>query len=207
MKVVIFGSTGRTGKFLIQFALEHGFEVTAFARNPTAITIHHPRLAIFQGDAMNAEAVDRVMRGKDAVLSAIGTGIGQSNIHYTTIRNIVEAMKHHGVKRIVCIGGMEILQANEHTQIFETEGFPEDHLLLSKEHNTTFETLANSGAAYTMACPLTIVDGPRTGLIVTEANYPPKGNHQITTGDLAWFMVEELTQNRYIRNRVGISTL
>lgn len=207
MKVVIFGSTGRIGKYLIQYALEAGYDVTAFTRNPSSLTIRHPRLGIFQGDATNPGAVDNVMRGKEAVLSAIGTGLGQSNIHYTCMRNIVEAMAAHGAKRIVCIGGMEILQANENTQIFETEGFPADRLLLSKEHNASFELLANSGASYTIACPLSIIDGPKTEMVATEANYPPKGNLQVTTGDLAWFMVKELADNQYVRSRVGITNL
>ena len=34
MKVIIFGSTGATGQQVVKQALEHGHEVTAFARSP-----------------------------------------------------------------------------------------------------------------------------------------------------------------------------
>lgn len=205
MKVVIFGSTGRTGKYLIQFALEEGHEVTAFARNPSSISIHHPRLSVFQGDATKEVEVEKALMGKEAVLSAIGTDLGQTNLRQTAIRNIVMAMQNQTIKRLLGIGGMGILQATAELQIFEKEGFPEEYLPVSKDHNAAYQILENSGIDYTFVCPPMIVDGPKTEQFSTEADYPPKGKFQINTGDLAWFMVSELSENKYIRKRVGIS--
>lgn len=205
MKIVVFGSTGRTGKYLIQFALEKGYEVTAFARNPALVSIHHPRLAVYQGDATKGAEVEKVLIGKDAVLSAIGTDLGQTNLRQTAIRNVVNGMQNHGVKRLIGVGGMGILQANSDLQIFETDGFPEEYVPVSKDHNAAYRILENSGTEFTFVCPPMIVDGPKTEQFITEADYPPTGKFQIYTGDLAWFMVNELTDNQYIKKRVGIT--
>ena len=207
MKLVIFGSTGRTGKYLIQFALEKGYEVTAFARTPSVIPIHHPRLTVFQGDATNESEVEKAVMGKDAVISAIGTDLGKTNLRQVAIHNLISAMQKHKVKRIIAIGGMGILQANSELKIFETTGFPAEFIPVSKDHNAAFEVLENSGTDYTFVCPPMIVEGPITDHFVAAADYPAKGKLEITPGDLAWFMINELTGKQYIGKRVGIATL
>src|SRR5829696_8019427 len=46
MKVAIFGATGGTGRIMIRKALDRGHEVTAAARNPSALLGgHRPSLA------------------------------------------------------------------------------------------------------------------------------------------------------------------
>jgi len=207
MNVIIFGSTGRTGKYLIQFALEAGFQVTAFARNPYAVTIHHPKLRIFQGDATNPEAVGNAMAGQDAVIFAVGTDLGQTNLRQTAMNNIISAMQFHHVQRIIGIGGMGILQASEEKKLFETEGFPAAYLPVSQDHNAAFESLQKSGLDFTFVCPPTINDGPFTGKYITRATFPPDGKFVINTADLADFMIKELSEPGYIRQKVGITAI
>jgi putative NADH-flavin reductase len=207
MNVIIFGSTGRTGKYLIQFALEAGYDVTAFARNPDAITIHHTRLNVFQGDATNATAVASAMSGQDAVIFAVGTDLGQTNLRHTAMNNIISAMQQNHVKRIIGIGGMGILQASKDKKIFETDGFPAEYIPVSQDHNAAFESLQKSGLDFTFVCPPTITDGPLTGKYVTQATFPPDGKFVIDTADLADFMIKELSEPAFIGLRVGITAI
>jgi uncharacterized protein YbjT (DUF2867 family) len=46
VKVLIIGATGATGQILMRQALEQGHEVTALARNPSAVAPedHRPRV-------------------------------------------------------------------------------------------------------------------------------------------------------------------
>jgi len=207
MKVVIFGSTGRTGKHLIHSALEAGFDVTAFARIPDRISTRHPRLTLFQGDATVATEVESAIVGKNAVISAVGSDLGQTNLRQKAMENMISAMQKHHVKRIIGIGGMGVLQANEETQIFETPGFPQEYIPVSQDHNSAYEALNRSGLDFTFMCPPTIIDGPKTEHYAVEADFPPKGNFQISTGDLADFMIKELQEGRFLRKRVGIASL
>jgi hypothetical protein len=41
---------------------------------------------------------------------------------------------------------------------------------------------------------------------VTQETYPPDGKYFISTGDLADFMVKELSEPQYIGKKVGIAT-
>ena len=79
MKIIIFGSTGGTGRELVQQALDLGHEVTAFARQPAKLDdIPHANLKQIQGDILDQDAVFAGIQGHDAVLCAIGAGAGRT---------------------------------------------------------------------------------------------------------------------------------
>ena len=54
MKLVIFGTTGGTGRRLLERALAEGHEVTAFVRNPSKLTALNERLSVVVGDVRDA---------------------------------------------------------------------------------------------------------------------------------------------------------
>jgi putative NADH-flavin reductase len=208
MRVIIFGSTGRTGKYLIQFALEEGHEVTAFARIPDAISIHHPRLKVFQGDATREQDVDAAFAaGQDAVLFAVGTDLGQTNLRQTAMKNIIAAMQKHHVKRLVGVGGMGILQASEDHMIFEGPDFPKEYVPVSQDHYAAWQALLRSGLDFSFICPPNIPDGPFTGKYIVQETFPPDGKFLIDTADLAHFMVKELSESKFSGKRVGITAV
>ncbi len=80
MKVLIFGATGGTGRALVQQALEHGHDVTAFARDPAKVRTKHQNLRIVQGDVTNSGSVEAAIQGQDAVLSALGIRVATGAI-------------------------------------------------------------------------------------------------------------------------------
>ena len=60
MKILVFGATGKTGKLVVQQALENGFEVTAFVRDPVKMMITHHKLTIAKGDVMLFATIDKI---------------------------------------------------------------------------------------------------------------------------------------------------
>ena len=73
MRIAVFGATGATGRRVVEQALEAGHEVTALVRDPAALGVRHPRLEVVVGDIGQARRVEDVVRGQDAVISALGT--------------------------------------------------------------------------------------------------------------------------------------
>ena len=102
MKIVIFGASGRTGQRLISQALEQDHEVTAFARTPGKIQINHEKLRIIQGNIHDRNAVEQAAHGQDAVLCALGVNKDDPVTALADgTRNIIRAMKYHGVRRVL----------------------------------------------------------------------------------------------------------
>jgi putative NADH-flavin reductase len=102
MKLIIFGSTGGTGRELLKQALEQGHDAVAYARNPARIDdIKHANLQVVRGDVLDPAAVESAVAGQEVVLSTIGAGAGRTTLREDGTRNIVEAMERTGVKRLI----------------------------------------------------------------------------------------------------------
>jgi len=97
VKVLIFGATGKLGRYVTAEALEAGHQVTAFARNPQSLN-QHPDLSLHAGNAYHAGEVEAAMPGHDAVIIAIGSGMSRKNtIRSTCTRHVISSMTKHGV--------------------------------------------------------------------------------------------------------------
>src|SRR5215217_2384476 len=73
MRLVIFGSTGGTGRRLVERAIAEGHEVTAFVRDSSRMTARHQRLKIVVGDAFDPGPVREAVAGNEAVISVLGS--------------------------------------------------------------------------------------------------------------------------------------
>ena len=122
------------------------------------------------------------------------------------MKNIVAAMKDAGVKRIVALGGLGVLNATNDTYLIDQPGYPEEYKPVGREHLLAYEYLKASNLDWTFVCSPNIENHTASGRYTTNANYPPSpDNGYITAGDLAAFMLQEITSNHYKNKRVGIS--
>lgn len=110
MKLAVFGATGLTGGLVLSQALEQGHEVTALVRDPSRVSLSHPRLTVLGGSPTDASDVDRCVQGADAVIHCLGIG-GKGDGKPTTlvsdsVKVVLTAMMKHGVSRIVCMSNV-----------------------------------------------------------------------------------------------------
>ena len=207
MKVVVFGANGRTGKYIVQYALDAGHEVTAYLRDKNKLVVSHPNLHFIEGDVYNEQKVSEAIAGQDVVISALGQNdiSGEVNLMSDAMKLIVPAMEKHGVKRVLAIGGLGVLQANETTVRMDMQGFPALYRGVSEGHFKVYMVLKDSGLDWTFVCCPDIPDGPRTGDYKFKKDYAPAGKFSINTGDIADFMVKEMEANNFLNTRVGLT--
>jgi len=208
VNLIIFGATGTVGKQLVQQALFNGDHVKAFGRNVyTTDYLQTENLQLVQGALFDEDEVYKAIKGCDAVLSAIG---GSSDCTDKTrtlgLKNIIKQMQKAGVKRIVAVGGLGVLNADEKSLLIDKDDYPPEYKAVGLEHKKAFELLNESGLDWTFVCSPDIINEGPTGNFVTSADYPPAQNkYKITAGDLALFMLNEMVKNEFVKHRVGIS--
>lgn len=207
MTITIFGATGMVGKQLVREALIIGHHVKAFGRNVfTADFPSNKNLEVISGTLFDEDQVFRALQGSDAVISVVGGSIdGVDKTRSLGMKNIVKQMEKAGVKRIIALGGKGILDS-EDGLIMDQPSYPQEFLAVGKEHYTAYKILQESGLDFTVVGSPDIHEGFPTGLFHTSANVPPPSdNNRIISGDLTLFMLQELQNGNFIRQRVGIS--
>jgi nucleoside-diphosphate-sugar epimerase len=206
MKVLVIGATGQTGRRAVMQLLARGHEVTAFARNPSAVTQSSDRLRVVQGDARDPESIDLAMHGQDAVLSAFGPrSPKKDDVQEVLMRNLIAAMTKHGITRLVNLsvwgsGRAAVPPVNPIARYFV---FPVvlRHILADKRRGEA--CLFDSALMYVNVCPGRLKNAPARGGV--RASTDGKGLKQyMHREDLAAFMVGQLTEDTWVRKCVAI---
>ena len=208
MILTIFGATGQTGQQLVKQALLKGHTVKAFGRNVYSTDFFkHDNLELVQGALFDEKDVKNAIPGSDAVLSVIGGSFdGNDKSRSLGMKNIIEQMNTTGVNRIVALGGMGVLPAEDGSLLMDAKDYPKEYLPVGREHLKAYELLKASSLNWTFICAPDLVNADATGSFVTAEEKNPAGSKfHINTGDLALFMLNELDQNRFVKKRVGIS--
>ncbi len=214
MILTVFGATGQVGRFIISQALANGHTVRAFGRNVEELMdqdLDNDALIAIKGYVFDSDDVRNAVHGADAVLSALGGNFdGSDRTRSLGMKNIIEQMEHTNVQRIVALGGMGILNADEPDEglLIEQPGYPKEYLPVGNEHLLAYRALERSSVNWSFICSPDILNKAGTGQYITAANYAPKPNHyQIAAGDLAHCMLACIERQQYQKQRVGISRL
>ena len=206
MKVLIIGATGATGKILMREALAHGHEVTALARNPSALAPEDYRLRVVEGNALDASSLEAAVAGQDAVLSALGTSSrGPTTLFSESTHNLIGAMDKHGVRRLVCITGVGVGDSKGHV------GFLYDRIIrpfvvknVYEDKERQEEAIKQSDLDWVIVRPARLTDEPAKGeyRVYLGGSYTAT---KISRADVAAFMLAQLTDDTYVRKTPVIS--
>lgn len=212
MNITVFGATGLVGKRVIELGLAHGYNMTAFGRNVDSLIDKDARNEHFRaikGYVFDASDVSKAVKGADAVISVLGGSIdGTDKSRSLGMKNIIQQMEKNGVKRIVALGGMGVLDDANGNYLLEAPDYPEEYLAVGREHLQAYEFLKASSLNWSFVGAPDILDAKETGHYVTSANHVPEpNNYKIAAGDLAEFMLREAGEDQYVNDRVGISAM
>lgn len=210
MIVTIFGATGLVGKQLITHCFAKGYTVRAFGRNIEHLIdadLRNENFEVIKGYVFDAEEVRKAIKGSDAVLSVIGGNFnGTDKARSVGLKNIIAQMELEGVKRIVALGGLGVLADANGKYLLEGENYPPEFLAVGLEHKTAYEYLKASTLDWTFICSPNILPLDADGLFETAAE-APVAKMEINAGNLALCMVNELSKNKYLHQRVGIGNV
>lgn len=207
-RVLIVGATGGTGRQLVVQALERGYAVTAFVRDPSRLEIDHPQLTVIQGDVLDHASVEAAMRGQEAVVSALG----HKRFFYPTrilsegTRNILRAMETHGVPRLVCMTSLGIGDSVGRLGLYYTFFVIPVILPFYFWDKTRQERMiAASSVGWVIVRPGGLTNGAKRGHYRHDRRVGSfLWTVRISRADVADFMLNQVESDTHLRSAVGV---
>lgn len=197
MRIAVFGATGATGRHVVDQALEAEHEVTVLVRNPAALSVRHHRLEVVVGDVGQARCVEDVVRGQDAVISALGTNQrGPVYVCSDGVRTILTAMENHDVRRLVVVSAHGAAESHDHSLYVLAVWATQRHKMRDKERME--EMIRASSVNWTIVRPPALTTGPRTGAYRTGTGLSIKITSKISRADLADFLLREAAEGSFV---------
>jgi len=202
-RVLIVGATGGTGRELVSQALDRGLTVTAFVRDPSRITMNHPKLTVVRGDVMDEGSLATAIEGHDAVLSALGHRryYSPAGVLSRGTANILRTMEVHGVRRFVCETSLGIGDSAGRMGLYYT--FFVIPLVLPVyfwDKALQERTIAESNAEWVIVRPGALTNGRKRGRVRHGRGVGSfLRTVSVPRADVAEFMLDQLTSNAYLR--------
>lgn len=206
MKIIIFGATGNIGKQLVKQAIEKGYQVTAFSRNPEKIDYQHENLSKIKGDVLDFKSVESAVKGHSVVFCSLGAG-RKGVVRSEGTKNIILAMQNKKIDRVICqttLGnGNSWKNLNWFWKYVMFSFFLKEAF---RDHELQEQHVMRSGLEWTLVRPGAFTQGAlrrkyRHGFEENDRSITLK----ISCSDVAHFMLEELEERRYLRKATGLS--
>ena len=206
MRLLILGATGPTGRNLLEQSLAGGYEVTALVRDPSRLTVTHPRLAVMGGDATDSHALEHATTGREAVLSALGAGNSlRSEIASRAVAALVPAMHAQGVRRIIYLSAFGVGQTFEQASLVQRLAYRTLLRQIFADKAKADAMLRASRLEWTLVYPTLLTNGARTGSYRAGDCLPMKGMPKISRADVAAFMLAQLSSREWLQRTAVIS--
>ena len=208
MRVLIIGASGGTGRQLVNQALERGHTVTAFVRDPSRLSIQHPKLKIIKGDVLDYSSVEAAVHGQEAVISALGHHryFSTARIVSEGTRNLLRAMEIQGVQRFVCETSLGLGDSVGRMGLFYTFFIIPAVLPLYFWDKMRQERLiSSSNLDWVIVRPGALTNGKKRN---SYRHGPKVGNFiwtvRISRADVADFMLNQLEEDTYLHGSAGV---
>jgi uncharacterized protein YbjT (DUF2867 family) len=104
MQILIVGATGGLGREIVGAAVARGHSTAALVRVPLRAALP-ASVEVVRGDVLDQPSVTDAVRGRDAVICALGTPNPRrsSTLLEQGTKNIVAAMHAEGARRLACV--------------------------------------------------------------------------------------------------------
>lgn len=199
MKIAVIGATGRTGHLIVQRLLADGHELAVLVRDAAKLGGVAEQVTVVIGTSSDQAALDQLVTGADAVVSALGPTAKEADLHTRTALALLDAMPRHGVRRFVGISGAGIDASGDEkglrdrliSKTIQTLGGD-----IVKDKSAEYTVYAGSNLDWTLVRPPRLLDGPGTGVLAHDPHKP--GRSSIKRADLAEFVADVAERDLYL---------
>jgi uncharacterized protein YbjT (DUF2867 family) len=218
MKVLVVGATGGSGRAAVDELLLRGHEVTAFSRHAATLGAVGGQLRAVNGDATDPAAVDRVVRGQQAVIVTLGISqnalrvrlLGTSNtpmdVRSRGTRNVIAAMRQHGVGKLVVqttygVGATRDTLPPLYRLVYWLVLRPQ---IVDTERQE--RAVRASGLDWVIAQPVSLTDDPHQGLPSASTTGELRGM-KVSRSCVGRFLVQAAEGSEHVGRSVALSAI
>ncbi|MHA3082238.1 NAD(P)-dependent oxidoreductase [Acinetobacter sp. ANC 5383] len=211
--IALFGATGPTGRYIIEEALKQGYSLSVYTRDAKKLESFAGRVEIVVGGLSDQDAIAKCINGADVVISALGpNGLkvqGDKPVMHG-LANIIAAMHHAGVRRLIQISTAAYRDPKD-SFTFKAHAFALLFKIIARKGyediKATGELIANSDLDWTLVRIPNLKDGPADGNVNVGWYGKTKLSTKLSRGNLAKFLVDQVTDKRFIRAAPGIANI
>jgi putative NADH-flavin reductase len=204
--ILVVGATGTTGSEVVKQALELGYKVSAFVRNPAKVTLKHENLTVIQGDVMNPSSIDNAVRGHEAVISSLGAG-AKGKIRSEGTNNVIRAMEKADIRRFISQSTLGVGESRGNLNFYWK--YVMFGLLIRKaflDHIKQEKYVQQSRLDWTIVRPGALTAGDKTGKYRHGFSGQDRSiSLKIAAADVADFMLKQLSSDTYLHKAPSLS--
>lgn len=201
-KIVILGATGPTGRHIVAQAVARGYDVTVLVRSPEkAAELKGAKIVV--GDARDEKALRQTIKGRDAVISALGTPASpfrEVTLLSTATRALVNAMKAEQVSRLIAVTGLGAGDSKGHGGfLFDNLIYP---FLLRKvyaDKNRQEAIVKGSDLDWTIVRPSILNNKQEHKPVRALTDFSDVHGGTISRKDVATFLLDQVTSSTWLK--------
>lgn len=213
MRILILGATGRTGRLVLEEALDRGHEVTALVRDPARLG--ETDALVLTGTPYEPGEIDRAIDGCDAVISCLNISrrsdnpfsrlVAPKDLMSRSTGLAIAAMIERGIRRIAVISSLGVGDSRPRLPaVFVWFAALTNIRHAMRDHERQEQALRDSGLDWTIVRPAMLHDGPSGELTVALTNDEPLGS-RTSRRAVARFLIQILEDGDLIGQAPAIT--
>ena len=215
-KILLLGSTGRTGKYLLEELLRRNYQVNILVRDIQKIKIQSDLLTVFEGTPSNIDDLEKALSGCSVIFSALNTA-RTSDFPWAKLRtpkdflekaiqNIIKSNESYSLENLIVISAWGVAETRKDLPFWFRWMIDFTNVKYGYlGHEDQECLLKSSNLNWTIVRPVILTNTEKIKPVLVSLGNYPKPNYLISRLNVANFMIDIFEKKLYLKQTPTIS--